>query len=620
MIYEKYCVFDIETNTLEKLPNPDVDELRYVGFKTYKGTKIVLHVSEKEKIQAILDHYVFLVGHNIEFYDIPVMERYGFKFNRPKVYIDTFQIADKRLKAMLYIDLNQGGRGLDALCKRFDLTHKKGEFDYSLLRKEKLEGEEYDLLVEYLHGDLDSGDDLFKFFYEFFCGFREFMSEHNKHKLSWLKCSPGATAYKAICNIAGIPEEYRDDEERSTDVQYDGGYVSEPYISFVQGNIYAVDFASLYPHMMMGFCLYNKAKKGYFTGSEIYPSVYGNDEDGIRGKYARNMGKIEQAIQLLFQKRMEVTEAITTAEGQEKTRLTNLRLAIKILINTMYGILGNPTFKSVADLTAASDCTALARRTIKHARTTLERLGYECLYTDTDSVYLVDPFNDEKKLRSSVDYISTWQRSCMSVPIESHQLVVEAKIKRIYFFRDDDGKFLKKHYIFVTDDDKIKVKGMKVIKGDCSPLAKQFFDEVIKRDILDNTYKSYQAEDLLTKLREFSVGREDQLVKRYRVNAPETYKIPEGKEEANCLSYQIAKRYGAGEHWMVINKRIGVGKGDRYATIEELKSKYGEMWIDQVCFERYLRDLKEFIVVKERSDNTLHKIDRKRKQTQKQGE
>jgi hypothetical protein len=76
---------------------------------------------------------------------------------------------------------------------------------------------------------------------------------------------------------------------------------------------------------------------------------------------------------------------------------------------------------------------------------------------------------------------------------------------------------------------------------------------------------------------------------------PESYKIADGKDEATSIQYQIAKRYGNGEHYLIINSRIGPGKGNHYATLDELKSKYGDDWIKVVRLDEYMSDLKEFI-------------------------
>jgi DNA polymerase elongation subunit (family B) len=180
----------------------------------------------------------------------------------------------------------------------------------------------------------------------------------------------------------------------------------------------------------------------------------------------------------------------------------------------------------------------------------------------------------------------------------------------MWFFRDDDGNFIKKHYCYVKEDDKLVVKGLKVIQGDCSKVAKEFFVQTIKPKMLDNTFKLYKGETLLNELKDFIVGREHLLFKRYRVNDPSSYKIREGKEEATGIHYQIAKKYGRGEHHLVINKRLGPGKDVHYAKMDDLKAKYGEQWINQVIFEKYLEDLSEFIIVEDKKK--LKKVDRKK--------
>ena len=173
--------------------------------------------------------------------------------------------------------------------------------------------------------------------------------------------------------------------------------------------------------------------------------MYGNDIDGIKGKYSREQGNIEKTIKQLFYKRLDVTAQLKQSDlkSDEKSKLEKERLAIKILINTCYGLLGSPMFKSVYNETAASDCTAMGRRSIKHARTMLEENGYECLYTDTDSVYFKDPFGSEYKVKETLQRISEIQRNAMNIPSETHQFVLESKIKHIYFFKDDSNNYVK---------------------------------------------------------------------------------------------------------------------------------------------------------------------------------
>lgn len=365
--------------------------------------------------------------------------------------------------------------------------------------------------------------------------------------------------------------------------------------------IICLDFRSLYPVCMMGgnfFSPITDPSQEYWQGSGIYPSKYANNYDGIVGKYVRTPGKVELAIRDLLLQRLKVKDK------------PNESLALKIIINTMYGLLGSPKFKSVHNYTSAADVTAMARRSILHARTVLEENGYECVYTDTDSCYVKDPTNNLDRLKQVIAEIVKTQRESMNIPCDLHDFKIECIIKRMYFMRDDAGNFIKKHYIYVTDKDEVVIKGISIKRGNCSKIAKLFYESFIEPKIKNNTFTPYQSSQLLSELKEFTKGREELLLRRYRTKSPESYKIAEGKDESTGLYYQIAKKYGKGEHYLVVNKRIGAGKVNKYVKLEELKEKYGDHWIDQVVFETYLQDLKEFIFWKDR--NNIHKTDRKR--------
>ena len=589
MFEEQYCIVDCESYCPESKPNPQVDKLRYVGFKNNEGRSVIYHYTQRDEIQKALSYYSVIVGHNFKEYDAVLLAQHGFEIEWHTIIIDTMQVTNNRVKAMMYLDLNMAQTSLASLCKRFKLDSQKGEMDYSILEAESLEGAEYEEMAVYLQGDLDATEALYKYYYEFFYGFRAYMSAKDQTGFKWLTCTAGATAYKCICNMAGIPEEYEDVE--GAQKAYDGGFVSKPYVDFVEGDIYCGDFNSLYPMMMIGGNLYSPQEGGW-NGNDVYPSVYINDVDGIRGEYAQEQGRVEQTIKQLYQDRLDVTAELK-AEPTNKT-LKNKRLAVKILINTIYGIMGSPKFKSIYSLQGASDCTAMARRSIKFARTMLAKYGYECIITDTDSVYIKDPLKNFKQLESLTELISQRQIDSMNIPTPTHSFEIEAKIKRMYFFRDDNGDFIKKHYIYITDSDEVKVKGLKVIKGDCSKLAVKVFEDKIKPQFELGIYEHFTVAKMYELVKKEAEKHPELLTKRFRAKPLASYK------NETSIQSQVAKRYGEGEHWLTQNKRIGVGKGVRYASLDELKKKYDNLWLDQVKFEVYLNDLKQFIDVDER--------------------
>lgn len=231
MIEEEFVICDIETYTLEELPNANIDELRYVGFR-YKDRRVCFHYTQRKEIQDTIDYVDYIIGHNIKKYDKIVLERCGFSFKN-KFIIDTYEIVDNRFKSMLYMDLDQGDRSLGRICEILNLPVRKGSYDFSKLKSDILYGEDLKELEEYNFGDLDACYEVFTYCYNLFVGFKELMSDENKRKMCWLVNRPGSTAYKCICHLTGLPEEYEDGIIDDEDT-YSGGYVSEPYQDIVR--------------------------------------------------------------------------------------------------------------------------------------------------------------------------------------------------------------------------------------------------------------------------------------------------------------------------------------------------------------------------------------------------
>ena len=70
--------------------------------------------------------------------------------------------------------------------------------------------------------------------------------------------------------------------------------------------IVCLDFASLYPSMMIAGNIFSPAKlkegEEYWQGNGIYSSIYQNTHEGIKGKYSRKQGIIEKTLFELYKK------------------------------------------------------------------------------------------------------------------------------------------------------------------------------------------------------------------------------------------------------------------------------------------------------------------------------
>lgn len=379
--------------------------------------------------------------------------------------------------------------------------------------------------------------------------------------------------------------------------------------------IHCLDFQSMYPCMMIGGNLFSHTKikpPQSWQGGGIYASIYQNDIDGVVGTYLKDPGNIERVVSSWMSTRLELKNAIKTTEvgSPEYIQYKRRILAQKICVNTIYGLSGAPMFKSIYNRTSASDCTAMARRTIKHTKTIFNELGYDVLYGDTDSVFVNDPTGNTARIEQIASEITKIQRKSMNVDCPFHKLELEKSIKHMWFFKKDDGMYAKKNYIYVDINDELTIKGLPVVRGDCSNLAKTYWDEILKPRFINNSFTWLKPEVLLIELKHIVKTRPHLLEKRYRVNSPDTYKVPDGKEESSALNYTIAKKFGLGEHWLIANKKIGPGKGKKYATMDMLKEKYGDSWVDSVLYEPYMSELSKFILPEYRKN--IHKTDRAR--------
>jgi hypothetical protein len=224
----------------------------------------------------------------------------------------------------------------------------------------------------------------------------------------------------------------------------------------------------------------------------------------------------------------------------------------------------------------------------------------DILVHNTDSVYIVDPYHDRERVERVCETISEAQRLDMNVYIPTHSLEVEDYIHHMYFFRNNKGEFVKKFYAYVVDDKKkgglkVKLKGVALVRGSTSQLAKAVYKKYIEQDLINFEVGQYEPEQVYEWVAELFAEDPDQLSKRFRPKKPSSYKATKGKSEPTSIYYSIAKVYGEGEFWMVPNAALGIGKTKRYALKEELVAEFGDSWIDQVLLYPIVEELQVFI-------------------------
>ncbi|MEJ6473544.1 DNA polymerase II [Pseudoalteromonas piscicida] len=267
-----------------------------------------------------------------------------------------------------------------------------------------------------------------------------------------------------------------------------GGYVMDSKPGLYQ-NILVLDFKSLYPSIIRTFCI---DPMGLIEGLQAPEEAI---EGFNKGKFSRTRHHLPGLVASL-------------ASAREKAKLNNdmmLSQAIKIIMNSLYGVLGSKGCRFY-DPRLASSITMRGHQIMQQTRTWIEQLGYEVIYGDTDSTFVCLPeglesdacqaigkqlmktINDKWRSRLAEDF---GLKSYLEIEFETHYSP--------FFMPTIRGQEVgsKKRYVgqvVVQGEPKLVFKGMETVRSDWTEIAKEYQQAVIRAlfDAGDTVAITYQ--------------------------------------------------------------------------------------------------------------------------------
>lgn len=262
-----------------------------------------------------------------------------------------------------------------------------------------------------------------------------------------------------------------------------GAYVKQP-IPGIYDWVAVLDFKSLYPSLIRTYNIDPLFHKP--TGTIIAPN-------GTR--FIDGEGVLPEIIKNLWKER----DLAKKEKDDEKS------YAIKIIMNSFYGVLANPSCRFY-NLDMANAITGYARETIKETERIIEKNGYHVLYGDTDSVFVdmkVNNFADAQKLGDKIssqinDYFTKQvkekygRKSILELEFEKMFKVLMLPKAR----GSETGA--KKRYaglLVKNGEEKIKVTGMEVVRRDWTDLAKE-----IQMELLDRVFHKKEVDKYIKKI------------------------------------------------------------------------------------------------------------------------
>ena len=267
-----------------------------------------------------------------------------------------------------------------------------------------------------------------------------------------------------------------------------GGYVMDSQPGLYD-NVLVLDFKSLYPSIIRTFQI-----------DPLGLAVPGDDPVAgfLDAQFARSGAILPELIEKLWRARDEAKKNSDAALSQ----------AVKILMNSFYGVLGSPGCRFY-DARLASSITRRGHEIIQTSRDRIEEQGYRVIYGDTDSLFVLlgESVDEGEAMAIGAQLANTlndWWRTHLA---SEHRLesFLDLEFETLYLrflmptVRGEQTGSKKRYAGMVRSDDggtQMVFKGLESVRTDWTALARRFQRELYRRIFLDLPFEEFVRETL----------------------------------------------------------------------------------------------------------------------------
>lgn len=305
-----------------------------------------------------------------------------------------------------------------------------------------------------------------------------------------------------------------------------GGYVMESQPGIYR-NVLVLDFKSLYPSIIRTFCIDPAALA-------LSDSVYVRNEAETTGfDPAREVPGFNGAV---FNREASILPGLIDELWQQRDQAKRdnnqaMSQAIKILMNSFYGVLGTPGCRFF-DPRLPSSITLRGHQILNTTRDLIEQKGFQVIYGDTDSLFVwlksasdnatrAELFRIGEKLAQELnlwwtDTLNTQYHLSSALELEFETCFADFVMPTIRGAETGSKKRYAGRKLDLHDPakDQLVFKGLEAVRTDWTPLARQFQRELYRRIFLKEPYAEFIRETVRQVL---SGERDNELVYRKRI-------------------------------------------------------------------------------------------------------
>ena len=250
-----------------------------------------------------------------------------------------------------------------------------------------------------------------------------------------------------------------------------GGYVHSIGAG-IYDNVIVLDFKSMYPSMMMKYniCFTTLDPKGEIVAPNNIRFLSKQQKEGL----------IPGLLRDLMEERDKIKKRMKVVSEEERVYLDGVQGAIKILMNTFYGVMAS-SFYRFTNIEIGSAITAYARNTITSLIESLEHENYRVIYGDTDSIFI------ESQSKSTEDAVKVGNSLSDRLSKEQGVILEFEKVMDPFFSHGAKKRYAGRIVYPETQKGEILIRGYEVRRTDSFDLQSEalskVFEFIMNRDV-----------------------------------------------------------------------------------------------------------------------------------------
>eukprot|EP00742_Colponemidia_sp_Colp-10_P013425 GILJ01015163.1.p1 GENE.GILJ01015163.1~~GILJ01015163.1.p1 ORF type:complete len:651 (-),score=116.14 GILJ01015163.1:49-2001(-) len=278
-------------------------------------------------------------------------------------------------------------------------------------------------------------------------------------------------------------------------IGYEGATVLDPVRGFYESPVATLDFASLYPSIMMAHNLCYSTIIRPADWNKYDPADVTITPAGHRFiKKEKFAGILPEILQELLTARKRAKTMMKDAKDPlEYAVLNGRQLALKISANSVYGFTGAQNGK-LPCLEISASVTSFGRIMIHKTRDVVQEKypGTQVVYGDTDSVMILCKTDKSLPDKDQIEAAMAFGREAADEVTREFIKPIKLEFEKVYF------PFLlmnKKRYaglLWTNSDkyDKLDAKGLETVRRDNCPLVSNVISGVLNRILIQRSLES----------------------------------------------------------------------------------------------------------------------------------